>query len=312
MKAAGSSEMWKGAVTAMFGSIIYNISEGFKSIWRNKNMAAASIASVASSLFILGILLAVVLNINHFALMIQHQFDDIQAFIMDEVTAEEITLLKSEIEGLPNVRKVIFESKEMAMDKLKERWGEDAYLLEGLENPLQNSLIVELESLRNADAVAERLRADVRVDSINYYKDVVDRLLLVSRVISIAGLALISLLFVISLFIIANTIKIVIYARKREINIMKYVGATNWFIRWPFVIEGMILGLLGSGIALGFVYLLYNFVYNKLGTGSYTLIGNSMLSVDLIFAALISIFLSAGVGVGILGSLVSLRRHLEV
>lgn len=275
-------------------------------------MAAASIASVASSLFILGVLLAVVLNINHFAMMIQHQFDDIQAFIMDEVTAEEITVLKSEIESLPNVRKVVFESKEMAMDKLKERWGEDAYLLEGLENPLQNSLIVELNSLKNADAVADHLKADVRVDSINYYKDVVDRLLFFSRVISIAGLALISLLFVISLFIIANTIKIVIYARRREINIMKYVGATNWFIRWPFVIEGMILGLIGASVALGFVYLLYDFIYDKLGSGTYTLIGNSMLSVDIIFGNMLSIFLSAGVGVGILGSLVSLRRHLEV
>lgn len=296
----------------MFSSIIYNISGGFKSVWRNKNMAAASIASVASSLFILGVLLAVVLNINHFAMMIQHQFDDIQAFIMDEVTAEEITVLKSEIESLPNVRKVVFESKEMAMDKLKERWGEDAYLLEGLENPLQNSLIVELNSLKNADAVADHLKADVRVDSINYYKDVVDRLLFFSRVISIAGLALISLLFVISLFIIANTIKIVIYARRREINIMKYVGATNWFIRWPFVIEGMILGLIGASVALGFVYLLYDFIYDKLGSGTYTLIGNSMLSVDIIFGNMLSIFLSAGVGVGILGSLVSLRRHLEV
>ncbi|MDO4720098.1 MAG: permease-like cell division protein FtsX [Peptostreptococcaceae bacterium] len=296
----------------MFSSIIYNISGGFKSVWRNKNMAAASIASVASSLFILGVLLAVVLNINHFAMMIQHQFDDIQAFIMDEVTAEEITVLKSEIESLPNVSKVVFESKEMAMDKLKERWGEDAYLLEGLENPLQNSLIVELNSLKNADAVADHLKADVRVDSINYYKDVVDRLLFFSRVISIAGLALILLLFVISLFIIANTIKIVIYARRREINIMKYVGATNWFIRWPFVIEGMILGLIGASVALGFVYLLYDFIYDKLGSGTYTLIGNSMLSVDVIFDNMLSIFLSAGVGVGILGSLVSLRRHLEV
>lgn len=296
----------------MFNSIVYNLSEGFKNVWRNKTMALASIASVAASLFVLGILLSIVLNINHFVLMAQQKFDDVQVFIVDDADAEDITALKSEIETIDHVRKVDFESKEMALDKLKVRWGEDAYLLEGLENRLQNSLIIELDHLKYSDSVVEQIKEDERIDSINYYKDMIDRLLVISKVITMAGFAVIVLLFVIALFVIANTIKIVLYARKREISIMKYVGATNWFIRWPSIIEGVLLGFIGSAVSLGCVFLLYHFVYMKLGSKSYTIIGNSMLPIDVMFSNMAIIFLSSGSGIGFLGSLVSLRRHLKV
>lgn len=296
----------------MFNSIVYNLSEGFKNVWRNKTMALASIASVAASLFVLGILLSIVLNINHFVLMAQQKFDDVQVFIVDDADAEDITALKSEIETIDHVRKVDFESKEMALDKLKARWGEDAYLLEGLENRLQNSLIIELDHLKYSDSVVEQIKEDERIDSINYYKDMIDRLLVISKVITMAGFAVIVLLFVIALFVIANTIKIVLYARKREISIMKYVGATNWFIRWPSIIEGVLLGFIGSAVSLGCVFLLYHFVYMKLGSKSYTIIGNSMLPIDVMFSNMAIIFLSSGSGIGFLGSLVSLRRHLKV
>lgn len=296
----------------MFNSIVYNLSEGFKNVWRNKTMALASIASVAASLFVLGILLSIVLNINHFVLMAQQKFDDVQVFIVDDAGAEDITALKSMIETIDHVRKVDFESKEMALDKLKARWGEDAYLLEGLENRLQNSLIIELDHLKYSDSVVEQIKEDERIDSINYYKDMIDRLLVISKVITMAGFAVIVLLFVIALFVIANTIKIVLYARKREISIMKYVGATNWFIRWPSIIEGVLLGFIGSAVSLGCVFLLYHFVYMKLGSKSYTIIGNSMLPIDVMFSNMAIIFLSSGSGIGFLGSLVSLRRHLKV
>ena len=154
-----------------------------------------------------------------------------------------------------------FESKDMAMEKLKDRWEDDAYLLEGLENPLQNSMIIELTNISLAVEVVKQIQDDDYIDSISYYKDVIDKMLTISRIISTAGLAIILLLSIVSLFIIANTIKIALYARKREINIMKYIGATNWFIRWPFIIEGMTLGFLGAVIALGSVYVLYGFIF---------------------------------------------------
>lgn len=275
-------------------------------------MALASIVSVAASLFVLGILLSIVLNINHAVLIVQQKFDDVRIFIVDDTGADEIMSLKSEIERIRHVRHVDFESKETAMEKLKIRWGEDAYLLDGLENRLQNSLLIELDHLKYSDEVVERIKEDSRIDSISYYKDMIDRLLVISKVITTAGLAVIVLLFIIALFVIANTIKIVLYARRREIGIMKYVGATNWFIRWPSVVEGVLLGLIGSTLALGLVFALYHFVYMRLGSKSFAVIGSSMLPIDVMFDNMLIIFLTSGSGIGFLGSLVSLRRHLKV
>lgn len=275
-------------------------------------MALASIASVAASLFVLGVLLSIVLNINHAVLMVQQKFDDVRIFIVDDAGADDIMSLKSDIEQIEHVRCVEFESKETAMEKLKIRWGEDAYLLEGLENRLQNSLLIELDHLKNSDGVVERIKDDPRIDSISYYKDMIDRLLVISKVITTAGLAVIVLLFIIALFVIANTIKIVLYARKREISIMKYVGATNWFIRWSSIVEGVLLGLIGSTVALALVFALYHFVYMKLDSKSFAVIGSSMLPIDVMFDNMLIIFLTSGSGIGFLGSLVSLRRHLKV
>ena len=275
-------------------------------------MSVASIASVAASLFVLGIVLSIVLNINNFAIIAQKQFVNIQIFLVDEMQADDIARFKRKIENIPGVSKVDFESKDMAMEKLKDRWEDDAYLLEGLENPLQNSMIIELTNISLADEVVKQIQDDDYIDSISYYKDVIDKMLTISRIISTAGLAIILLLSIVSLFIIANTIKIALYARKREINIMKYIGATNWFIRWPFIIEGMTLGFLGAAIALGSVYVLYGFIFSKLSSEAYSLIGGYLLPVSTIFDNIAIIFASMGIGIGVLGSLVSLRRYLKV
>ena len=275
-------------------------------------MSVASIASVAASLFVLGIVLSIVLNINNFAIIAQKQFDNIQIFLVDEMQADDIARFKRKIENIPGVSKVDFESKDMAMEKLKDRWEDDAYLLEGLENPLQNSMIIELTNISLADEVVKQIQDDDYIDSISYYKDVIDKMLTISRIISTAGLAIILLLSIVSLFIIANTIKLALYAWIREINIMKYIGATNWFIRWPFIIEGMTLGFLGAAIALGSVYVLYGFIFSKLSSEAYSLIGGYLLPISTIFDNIAIIFASMGIGIGVLGSLVSLRRYLKV
>lgn len=296
----------------MINSIFYNISEAIKSVWRNRAMSAASAASVAASLFVLGIVLSIVLNINNFALTAQRQFDNIQVFLVDEMTVEDVTSFKRKIENIEGVRAVEFESKDMAMRKFKDRWGEDAYLLEGIDNPLQNSMLIELSSLSQADMVVSSIEDDPFIDSISYYKDIIDKMLTISKVISTAGLAIILLLSTISLFIIANTIKIALFARKREINIMKYIGATNWFIRWPFVIEGVILGATGAVISLAAVFALYSAVFSRLGVQTAAIIGAYLIPISVIFNNMTVIFISMGIGIGILGSLVSLRKYLNV
>lgn len=305
-------ETRKGDHTAMINSIIYNIQEAFKGVWRNRAMAAASIASVASSLFVLGLVLIIVLNINNFASVAERQFDRIQLFLNEDLTPIETTQLKKDLDSINGVKKVEFESKDVAMEKLRERWGKDAYLLEGIENPLQNSFVVQLADLEKADSVVSSIKKLQGISDIKYYKDVVEKITRISDMVRNGGMIVIGLLSTVSLFIIANTIKIALYSRRREISIMKYIGATNWFIRWPFIIEGMILGAFGSILALSITYLIYDILLKKLQTPAYAIIGNYLLGINQIFGNMMNIFILMGIGIGILGSIVSLRRYLKV
>ncbi|AHM55715.1 cell-division protein FtsX [Peptoclostridium acidaminophilum DSM 3953] len=296
----------------MFSSIFYNIKEGFKGIWRNRPMALASVSSVAASLFILGIIIILVLNINSFTLTMQNKFDKMQVYLEDGMDTQEIYDIKEDIESIDGVDSAEFESSKDAFVKLQKRWGKDAYLLEGMETSLQNSFIVNLESLESADAVFAQLKSLDGVEDIKYYKDVISKLVKISAWIRNIGLALIVLLSSVSLFVISNTIKIALYARRREINIMKYIGATNWFIRGPFLVEGMVLGGIGALASLGLISVCYKYIYIKLNSNSYWAMMSNVLSLDEIFSSLIIIFAVMGIGIGMLGSLISLKKHLEV
>ncbi|WP_331721865.1 permease-like cell division protein FtsX [Alkalithermobacter thermoalcaliphilus] len=293
-------------------SIIYTIKEGVKGALKNATMSIASITSVASSLFILGIILSIVLNINNITLLAQQQFDKIQLFLHENIDEKEIVNLREDIKKIEGIKDIEFESKEDALKKFKERWGEDAYLLEGIDNPLQNSFIITLENLESADNVVESLKDYEQIEDIKYYKDIVDKLLNISNLIRILGLFLIGLLSIVSLFMISNTIKIALHARKKEINIMKYVGATDWFIRGPFIIEGIMLGAVGAMLSFGIVYLSYDKMYEKLNEPAYSLFSDYILPISQISDTLIKIFLIMGVGIGVLGSMLSIRKHLKV
>ncbi len=296
----------------MINSIIYNIREGMKGIIRNGTMAIASMGSVAASLFILGVIFSVVLNINNFAVLAQSQFDKVQVFLKDDLGPNEIFSIKEEIEKIDGVKEVKFESREDAMKNFKKRWGKDAYLLEGMDNPLQNSFIVEMDQLEDASGVVEKLKSYEQIEDIKYYKDVVTKLIKISNLIKSFGIFMIILLSSLSLFIISNTIKLALHARRKEITIMKYIGATDWFIRGPFIIEGIVLGALGAIISLGITYLGYNYFYDKLDMPSYSILAGYVLPVSQIFHSLYLIFMVMGIGIGVLGSIISLRRYLSV
>ena len=238
----------------MLNNLIYSIKEGMKGLARNRSMSLASVASVASSLFVLGIMLCIVLNINFISEQTKEQFNSVQVFLVDDLSQDDILLVKSKIESIDNVRSITYETKEQALINLKERWGENSYLLEGIENPLQNSYIVEIEDTQKADQMVADIQKLDNIDDISYYKDIVQQLNSIASTVNKFGLALMALLSFVSVFIIATTIKLTLYARKREIFIMKYIGATNWFVRWPFIIEGLILGFIGAVIAIFVTY----------------------------------------------------------
>lgn len=296
----------------MLNNFIYSVKEGLKGLARNRSMALASVASVASSLFVLGIMLCIVLNINFISEQTKEQFNSVQVFLDDSLKNDQIVAFKADLEQLDNIKSITYESKEEALKNLKVRWGEKAYLLDGLDNPLQNSYIVEIADTEKADKLVADISKLKNVEDISYYKDIVDQLNYISSTVNKFGLALMGILTFVAIFIIATTIKLTLYARKREIFIMKYIGATNWFVRWPFIIEGLILGFLGSMIAIGITYGLYSVVYNFLISSSLHFINGYLIRIEDVLGTISAVFISMGIGIGTVGSVISVRRYLEV
>lgn len=295
-----------------FKSFGYLIKEGFKNLWRNRMMSLASIGSVTATLIILGMIFVMILNINNFAEWAKDQFDTIKVYLNDDVTDERIKDIKKEINQIIGINDIKFESKEDALEIMKQRWGKHGYLLEGLEtNPLPNSYIVYLENIEDSEKIVKQLQSISGVEEVKFYKDVIDKLVSITNLVKIIGLTIIVILIAISIFIIGNTIKLTVFARKREINIMKYVGATNWFIRWPFFIEGTVLGLIGAGLGILIIYTAYRYIYNVVTTNLYVMLTAYMMPVDVILNNIIVLFLVLGTGIGALGSLMSMRKYLK-
>jgi cell division transport system permease protein len=290
------------------------IKRGATSISRNRGMSLASIGSVSATLLILGIILLMILNINGVATSTQEQFDQVQAYLGKDLSTEEITEVGNQIEAIPNVSEIEFLPRRAALEDMRESWGDEGYLLEGLEeeNPLPHSFIVTMDNIEESSAVVERLDEIEGITETNYYKDVVERLMRIANFIRIGGLVIIGVLIFISVFIISNTIKITVAARRKEIGIMKYVGATNGFIRGPFIVEGIVLGLIGSVIALIIVYAGYRYAFTVITERLYHIMSAYMILPQQVLPDLIIIFLTIGVGIGMLGSVISLKRYLNV
>lgn len=294
-------------------TVKYTFSQGFKGLWRNRGMTAASIGSVAASLMILGLIIILVLNISNSAELLKMQFDEVQIYLQDDLSVQEIDSVGNEIEEISGISEITYESKEEALSKFKESWGEEGYLLDSLEeNTLPNSYIIKIENLEIADEIVNEISVIEGIDEIKYYKEVVDQLLNIASFIRTAGLIIILVLVLIAVFIISNTIKLTLNARRQEVGIMKYVGATNWFIRWPFILEGMFLGFMGGVIAIATVYFGYNYVFEAITDQFFVMISVHMIPVESMMDKVILMFAVLGTGVGALGSIFSLRRHLRV
>ncbi|TCO73128.1 permease-like cell division protein FtsX [Marinisporobacter balticus] len=294
-------------------TFIYMIKEGFKGLWRNRMMGMASVGSIASVLMILGIVFMIILNVNGLAETAKGQFDSIQVYLEKDLTESQMDNIGNIIKRIDGIDYVDFLSKEQALENMKKSWGENGYLLEGLEkNPLPNSYVIKLKDISDADAVVSRIKGLQGLEEIKYYKDVVEKLLNITNFIRIAGVIIIGILIFISMFVVGNTIKLTVIARSKEINIMKYVGATNWFIRWPFLVEGMLLGLLGSLIALGIVGLGYKRIFDLVTQKLYVMIAAYMIPASVVMGNLAIIFIVLGMGIGALGSIFSMRKFLKV
>ncbi|MBP1924200.1 cell division transport system permease protein [Sedimentibacter acidaminivorans] len=294
----------------------YIFKQAFKSIWRNRMMGLASVGSVMAVLIILGFILLIVLNINNLALVTKESFDEIAVYIDDDADIELIKQMDKDFRQIDGVLSVGFQTKDYALLKLKSDWGDDASLLDGLkENPLPNTYIVQLTDVENSDRVIKRLKQHDGVEEVRFYKDAVNSLISISDFIKRVGSGLIIILLLISIFIISNTIKITVLNRRKEIELMQYIGATNGYVRGPFMIEGVILGLLGSFAAIIILMMGYNYFIEYLAGRYVTLLSGLsgyIVGLDMILMDLTIIFLTIGIGIGILGSLISLKKFLSI
>ena len=289
------------------------VKQGFQGMWRNRGMGLASISSISAVLMILGLVLILILTINNVVLETKTKFDEIQIYLEDSLTNEDLDNIEYQIKDLEGVLSVVFLSKEQGLEIMKEGWEEESYLLEGLEeNPLQNSYIIQLRDIKYAEEIVPRLKLIKGVDDVKYYQDIIDKLLTIANYIRFVGIGVIGALVLISIFIISNTIKITVSSRKREISIMKYVGATNGYIRGPFIIEGILFGLMGSILSIAVINYGYEYFFKSVNDKLYLLLTVYLVSPSMLIKDITIIFMSIGVGIGALGSIVSLKRFLNV
>lgn len=293
-------------------SFIYTVKQGFTQIFRNRGMSLASIFSILAMLFILGIFFAILVNLNLFTEVVKQDYDQVEIFMEETSSQEQIDGAMSKLENFEGVDSVAYRTKEEALDMMKERWGESGYLLDSLgENPLPASILISVNSIEDATAVSEYAGTLEGVEDIQYYQETVDKLTSVTNGLQIGALIVMAFLIVVCVVVVSNTIKLTVFARAREIRIMKYVGATNWFIRGPFMAEGIIIGIIAALAAAGLMTLLYSNVVNIIGTQVIAIVSSPLISVGYLAGNMLVIFLALGVSIGAWGSIVSMRKFLD-
>ena len=288
----------------------YYLSEAFTSFWRNSFMSIASIATVAVSFFVLGLFLIMVANLDYFADNLENQVQ-ISVYLKDGLTTDQVMSVGKRLKELPDVKSIEFTNKDQAMDKLKERMKDQPGILDALDgkNPLPTSYTLTLNNPEQVRKTAEVVGEYKEVESTHYGQEIIEQLFQVATIIRWGGIALIIFLTFATLFIISNTIRLTVFARRREIGIMKYVGATNWFIRWPFLLEGLLLGFIGGLIADLALVQFYEFT---VATIHWTLAFLPLVSPYPFMYQASAIILVISMIIGAIGSTISLKRYMKV
>lgn len=296
----------------MIRRFFYTLKQALLQVVRNRAMSLASVFAITAMLMILSIFFIAVININTAAQSIQQDYDSIEIFLMDETTKEQADSMMADIKEQKGVDDAYFKGKDKALADFKVRWGENGYLLNSLtENPLPNSVVVMIGDLEYGDKIAETARSYEGVEDVKYYKDTVDKLLKATKFIQIAAVIVMIFLIIVSVVVVSNTIKLTVFNRSKEINIMKYVGATNWFIRGPFLAEGIIIGILSAGISLGCSVLLYKKTIDVIGDQIFSMLSMPMVPVGFMAYNFTWIFLALGISIGACGSIISMRKFLD-
>jgi cell division transport system permease protein len=290
----------------------YNIRQAFQQIGRNKGMSLASVFAITAMMLILGLFFVISVNVNLFTEMVKQDYDTVEVYLKDSVDTAQAQTIMNKMEKVDGVSNVTYRTKDQAMKIMKERWGDSGYLLDSLgTNPLPNSVLVKVSTLKAADRVNQAAARMEGVESTKYYKETIDKLTRITNFLQIAAIVIMLFLVVVSVVVVSNTIKLTVFARAREISIMKYVGATNWFVRGPFLVEGVIIGIFSSLVAAGITFLLYGRIVDAIGTKVMTILSSPLVPAGYLAGNLIIIFLAMGISIGACGSIISMRKFLD-
>ena len=292
----------------------YLIGEGFSNVFKNKKSTGASLMIMCATMIIFGIFLILGENINHIVQEVEDA-QGIEVFINEDVTEEQEKELGDKIRTIDGVSTVEYKSKEQALEQMKEWLGDRQDLLAGYEenNIFPASYVVNLSDLEKTEEIQREINTFDGVKKIQSKDETVTTLINLANGIKLVTGVILILLIIISIFIISNTIKLTVHARRKEISIMKYVGATNGFIRWPFIVEGMIIGILASIISIVIVGGAYSVIAENIVNSDFMqIIDMSLVTFGEMFNSIIVVYMLLGIGIGALGSIISMRKYLKV
>ena len=294
----------------MSNKIKYYIGEAFKSIGKNRITSIVSVSTAVATMFILGLFLILSLNVNDVAVQVSRDCE-IQVFISDDCDMNAYESIGNEIKKIQHVSDALMYTKEQIFEEVKIKLGDKADMLVGLENdnPYRNSFKVNLDDLAYVNEVSDALAKINGVEKVSDVQSLANTIVNVVNAIQNVSLWLVLLLCIVTAFIVSNAIKVSVYARRKEINIMKYIGATDAFIRWPFIIEGIIIGLIGAIISFILIWTLYSRIPAQV---SEYVTFFKLLAFENIALTVIGTFSVVGIVIGVSGSIMSLRKHLRV
>lgn len=295
-------------------TFFYTLKQGIINIFRNKWFSLASVATISACLFLFGLFYAVIANFQSIVKTAEEGVS-VTIFFQPGTTEEQMKEIGDKIEAREEVSKVEFTSADEAWDYYRSNWIPEEFSDGFPDNPLENSAsyAIYMKDIAEQAALVDYLNTIPEIKTVNQSELAATTLTGVNALVAYVSAGIILILLLVSVFLISNTVTIGISVRKEEISIMKYIGATDFFVRAPFVIEGILIGILGSAFPLGTIYVLYNKVVDYIGT-KFSVLSNLLhfLPVNTIFTTLAPVIVIVGVGIGFMGSFITVRKHLRV
>lgn len=310
--------MWRKEAIMKPRSFIYNLRQGFKNIWRNRMFSAASIATMATCILVFGVFFSILLNVNYMIRTLEEEVG-VTVLFDEGIDDKSIEDIGNKIEKMEHVTNVKFTSAEEAWENFqKEYFAGNPEFAESFaaDNPLANSAsyTVQVDEIESQNYVVKQIEKLKGVRQVNQSAAATKTLVSFNRLFMYVSIGIIAILLVVAVFLISNTVNVGIAVRRNEIAIMKLIGATDAFVRAPFIVEGLLLGLIGAAIPLVFLYFSYDKLIDAILKRFEILssIASSLPAVNEIFMSLVPAALGLGLGIGLIGSIITVRRHLDI